>query len=100
MKNKAEPWQYVRLPLNMGGCRDIPPGALFHRAVVDRLKLNKDHDDVHYHPRNDVNFTQSVGGRQWHLSDAEDTDGAPQFEECPEQAVTKEKSDKIYKLKL
>ena len=35
--DKAEQWQYVRFPLNMGGCRDIPPGALFHHAVLDRM---------------------------------------------------------------
>ena len=42
-------WENVRLPLNAGGRRDIPPGAIFHSTVVARLR-----SDASYKPLNDV----------------------------------------------
>ncbi|KAL9614168.1 MAG: hypothetical protein Q9167_001320 [Letrouitia subvulpina] len=55
-------WRYVRLPLNKGATRDIPPGALLHHSVIERLQYFSDS----YRPRNDV----SVHAHLCHLSDA------------------------------
>ena len=52
-------WEYIRLPLNKGATRDIPPGALLHHSVIERLQYFPDG----YHPKNDA----SVPTRSWHL---------------------------------
>lgn len=44
------------MPLNRGGGRDIPPGATFHRSVLDRMK-----EDQEYKPINDV-FVKDTAG--------------------------------------
>ena len=42
-------WKYVSLPLNMGNTRDIPPNALFHHSVIERLR-----QFPNYKPPNDI----------------------------------------------
>ena len=53
---KKHEWDYVRLPTNMGGTRDIPPNALFHTAAIERMALDTTVLKVPYRPRNDVAF--------------------------------------------
>lgn len=40
-------WDYILFPLNRGGRRDIPNTALFHHAVINRMR-----DDPKYMPDN------------------------------------------------
>jgi hypothetical protein len=46
-------WKSVTKP-NRGRYRDVPPGAVFHRSVIDRLKM-----DAEYRPLNRT-FTKST----------------------------------------
>lgn len=54
-------WDYIMFPLNGGGRRDIPNTALFHHAVINRMR-----DDPKYLPnnhmwvRNSRDFSQPV----------------------------------------
>ena len=48
-------WCYDTFPLNMGGTRDIPPGATLHYSVLERMK-----DVSEYRPTNDVNVTRTI----------------------------------------
>lgn len=41
-------WSYIGWPPNRGECRDIPSNALFHRSVLNRLKLPSDPDPEKY----------------------------------------------------
>ena len=50
-------WDYIGWPPNRGERRDIPSNALFHRSVIDRMKLPPDPDPKkfrtkHYVPDN------------------------------------------------
>lgn len=51
----AGEWKITRVP-NFGRSRDIPPGSIFHRSLVERLA----HDDS-YHPQNKV-WPKKAGG--------------------------------------
>lgn len=45
----------------MGGGRDIPPGANFHRSVVDRITMRGDPKLPEYKPINDLFMRDSAG---------------------------------------
>ncbi|MCJ1243570.1 hypothetical protein MMC30_000767 [Trapelia coarctata] len=44
-------WDYVTFPLNKGATRDIPPGAVFHHSLLERMQASQT-----YRPKNHVWF--------------------------------------------
>lgn len=95
-------WHQQRWPLNTAGTRDIPPGALFHRSVIDRMRLFSDS----YQPHNDISQgIKSLRNQRLRLGDVEKADdGVPYF-----KAITTsqrradgdpvEEQDTLYELK-
>ena len=65
-------WSYIGWPANRGERRDIPANALFHRSVIDRMKLAPDNNSKpprakYYMPDNSLlalqdNSTQLTNG--------------------------------------
>jgi len=62
------PWSYTTFPLNFGGRRDIPPGALIHHSVLERMMKFDAHSKLTYRPNNElfVKDNESVT-HKWHL---------------------------------
>ena len=58
-------WNYVLFPLNAGATRDIPPGAVFHHSVLERMHL-----DPHYRPENAI-FMHEERNKPITIRDAE-----------------------------
>ena len=89
-------WEPQRFPPNMGGTRDIPPTALFHHSVKERMLQFPDK----YHPRNDIDGQGSL-----HLNDASQNAGRRKlyFEAENKQAERAngdpvQEHDRVYKL--
>ncbi|KAG8527547.1 uncharacterized protein KY384_007699 [Bacidia gigantensis] len=57
-------WQYTASPLNKGGRRDVPIGAVFHHSLIERLALF----EKTYRPLNFIGKGKSAH-HHWHLED-------------------------------
>lgn len=54
-------WDYILFPLNRGGRRDIPNTALFHHAVINRMRDDPKYmPDNHMWVRNSRDFSRPV----------------------------------------
>lgn len=54
--SKSYKWDYIGWPPNLGGRRDIPSTALFHRSVIGRMgfepKAGRQYHEEYYRPDN------------------------------------------------
>lgn len=90
-------WNYVFLPLNQGACRDIPPGAVYHHSVLERMHLNKEYD-----PKNVV-FLHEARNAPIKLRDAETRPGRQAQSKTPQatehQSLLAKRANKANKAK-
>jgi hypothetical protein len=64
-------WSYATFPLNKGGRRDIPDGALIHHSVLERTGLFPPVLKLPYQPNNQlfVKGNESAKVKEWSLND-------------------------------
>ena len=57
--SKSYKWDYIGWPPNLGGRRDIPSTALFHRSVIGRMQFEPKEDPKEYYCPNNHLWVRS-----------------------------------------